>query len=98
MSHKTSPVMEPSQGQIGTDSSRYRVVIYNDDVTPMDEVVVALMLATDCDAEEAYIEMWEAHNFGQSNVHFAAEDECQDIADLISVIGIQTDVFPEWSE
>lgn len=64
----------------------------------MDEVVDILMEATGCDAEEAYIEMWEAHHFGQAAVHFASESACQGIAGIISTVGVVTEVAREWND
>ncbi len=78
--------------------NRYRTVIFNNDHTPMDTVIYVLMLATDCDAEEAAIEMWEAHHFGQANVHFASQTECTQAAKVIERAGIRTEVLPEWND
>ena len=46
-------------------SGRWMTVIYNDDHTPMDLVVLTIMVATRCDAKEAEIETWEAHTYGK---------------------------------
>jgi len=77
---------------------RFRTVIFNNDYTPVDVVVIILIKATGCDAEEAAIEMWEAHNFGQANVHFASQTECQRAADIIESVGVKTEVLPEWND
>ncbi len=74
------------------------VVLFNDDHTPMDNVIEVLMRATGCDMQEAYIEMWEAHTFGKCSVHFAGKSECEDAASVISSIGLQTEVTIEWPE
>jgi len=81
-----------------TQTRRYRTIIFNNDFTPMDVVVMALIRATGCDAEEAAIEMWEAHHFGQANVHFASQKECEEAADIIGNAGIKTEVKPEWED
>ena len=81
-----------------TQTRRYRTIIFNNDFTPMDVVVMALMRATNCDAEEAAIEMWEAHHFGQANVHFSTRTECEEAANIIASVGVKTEVKPEWDD
>lgn len=79
-------------------SERYRTVIFNNDFNSMDEVVVTIMLATNCSMDEAYMEMWEAHHFGQADIHFAAQPECERVAAIVGSIGIKTEVHPEWKD
>jgi len=79
-------------------TGRWMVVIYNDDVTPYDIVIFALMRATSCGRREAEIETWEAHTFGKAPVHFASKVECEQAAAIISSIGVKTEVCPEWEE
>ncbi len=79
-------------------SARFRTVIFNNDHTDMDTVVAILIEATGCDVQEAAIEMWEAHHYGQANVHFASELECRRAADLIETVGVKTEVLPEWND
>ncbi len=74
------------------------VVIYNNDHNSMDEVVAILMKATGCSADEAYIEMWEAHTYGKAPVHFSTRTECEIVASMIGTIGVKTQVRPEWEE
>lgn len=88
------PVLEPSI----VGSSRWMVVIYNNDETSMEDVVLVLMAATGCDAEEAYMEMWEAHHYGKAPVHFAQEQECHEVARVISTVGVKTTVQKEWED
>ncbi|MGV3615943.1 MAG: ATP-dependent Clp protease adaptor ClpS [Fimbriimonas sp.] len=93
-------VIEP---EIGDSTSakgggRWMVVIYNNDTNDIDEVIDAVMRATGCDPEEAFIETWEAHHFGKAPVHFASKPECEDAASVISAIGVRTEVSPEWED
>jgi ATP-dependent Clp protease adapter protein ClpS len=74
------------------------VVIYNNDYNSFDEVIEILMRATRCDAQEAGIEAWEAHTFGKAPVHFGGRQECDQAALVISSIGIETEVAPEWED
>jgi ATP-dependent Clp protease adaptor protein ClpS len=94
-----SPVLEPqiSDGD-GLGQGRWMVVIYNNDHNSMEEVMSVLMHATGCDAEEAYIEMWEAHTYGKAPVHFADQEECGRVAAIIGSIGLTTTVCREWED
>jgi len=95
MSHS---LLDPEQ--IGADigAGRWMVVIYNNESNSMEEVVVILMSATGCNAEEAHIEMWEAHTFGKAPVHFADRAKCEDAAAIIASIGVKTEVALEWND
>lgn len=74
------------------------VVIHNNDTNSVQEVMLILMVATSCSADEAYMETWEAHTYGKAPVHFADRETCQDVAKVIETIGVLTDVCPEWNE
>ena len=91
-------VLQPEILGPGAQSGGWMVVMFNNDHTSMDTVIAVLMAATGCDMQEAYIEMWEAHTFGNAKVHFAGKDECEAAATLISSAGIQTEVALEWPE
>ena len=71
------------------------VLVHNNDTNTVEEVIKILMRATNCSKEEAYTETWEIHNLGKSVVHSASEEECKKVADVISSIGIKTDVYQE---
>lgn len=73
-------------------------VIFNNDHNTFPEVIAALMVATRCDADEASMEAWEAHTYGQAPVHFACKEDCDVAARIISRIGVKTDVRPEWTD
>jgi ATP-dependent Clp protease adapter protein ClpS len=95
----TAPVLEPEVGGPQTGGQgRWMTVIFNDDETEMGDVVAILMTATGCDEEEAYIEMWEAHTFGKAPCHFGTQEECEEVARIIAVIGVETEVVPEWED
>lgn len=71
------------------------VTVYNNDVNTYDEVMMVLMLATNCTSEEAYIEAWEIDHYGLCVVHRADESECRGAAEVIGAIGIQVEVTPD---
>jgi ATP-dependent Clp protease adaptor protein ClpS len=94
----TFPAFEPEIANADLLGERWMVVIFNNDTTPADAVLLILMQATKCDAEEAYMEMWEAHTFGKASVHFAPLAECEAVAELIETVGVKTEVKREWDE
>jgi hypothetical protein len=81
----------PGQGR----GDRWMVTVFNNEHNTYDEVIEVLMLATNCTEHEAYIETWEIDHLGRSNVHFAGEPECRDVAAIIGQIGIRVEVAPE---
>jgi len=86
-------IFDPSLG-----TGRWMVVIFNNDTTPMDDVIAILMRSTGCGMQEAYIETWEAHTFGKAPVHFSSQQECEIVAAMIATIGVRTQVRREWDE
>ena len=79
-------------------SGRWMTVIFNNDHTPMDLVVLTIMVATNCEATEAEIETWEAHHYGKAPIHFASESECNQVASVLQSIGVKTEVRLEWED
>jgi ATP-dependent Clp protease adaptor protein ClpS len=79
-----------------TSEGRWMAVIFNNDTNSMEEVIEALISATGCDEEEAYMEAWEAHTYGKAPVHFATFDECQEVCACLAPIGLKTEVAKEW--
>lgn len=93
---QTSTQIAPNESVVQT--GRYMTLIFNNDITPMDEVIAVLMVATGCDFEEAAIETWEAHHFGKAAVHFADKEECSTVATIVGSIGVETEVKREWED
>jgi ATP-dependent Clp protease adaptor protein ClpS len=89
------PIFESEASQ---HSDAWMVVIYDNDTNSCEEVVMILMIATHCDAEEAAIEMWEAHTFGKASVHFSTKEECEEVASVIATIGVRCEVTKEWMD
>lgn len=98
MRSSISPQVTPLHSDSQTSLGRYMVIIFNNDYTPFDIVIAILMESTGCDESEASIEAWEAHTFGKTPVHFSSEKECQAIANIISSVGIATEVKKEWDD
>jgi ATP-dependent Clp protease adaptor protein ClpS len=70
------------------------VTVYDNEYNTYDEVMMILMAATGCSAQEAYIEAWEIDHLGKAVVHNSSEDDCRMAASIISEIGIQVEVSP----
>lgn len=94
----SNPTLEPSVSLPESRVGRWMVVIFNNPHNTVDEVIDILIRATGCSFDEASIETWEAHNLGSAAVHFAAQAECERVAGMISKIGVQTEVRPEWDD
>lgn len=95
MSHT---VLDPQELEGSKTSGRWMVTIFNNPTNTVDEVIGILVDATVCDLEEASIETWEAHTFGKAPVHFSNKETCDDVARIISSIGVRTEVSREWEE
>lgn len=94
-----SQILEkPEVGTPGVGTGRWMVTIFNDDHTPVDLVIFALLRATGCTYREAEMEVWEAEKFGKAPVHFADKNECDAAATIIGSIGVKTEVTPEWND
>jgi ATP-dependent Clp protease adapter protein ClpS len=70
----------------------WNVTVYDNDYNTYEEVMMILMAATGCSAQEAYIEAWEVDHLGKSVVHVSSQDDCRIAASIISEIGIQVEV------
>jgi ATP-dependent Clp protease adaptor protein ClpS len=55
----------------------YRVIIQNDDVTPMDFVVLVLLTVFELDIERAMTVMYDAHNNGRALVRTLPLEDAQ---------------------
>lgn len=91
-------LLEPNETIANAGAGRWMVVIFNNETNSMEEVVEILMTATACTAEEAEVEMLEAHMLGKASVHFASKSECDEVAAVIGSIGVKTEVSKEWTD
>lgn len=73
----------------------WTVTVFNNDHNTYEEVMVVLMLATGCTAEEAYIEAWEIDHLGKCMVHRSSQEECESAAQVIASIGIRVVAEPD---
>jgi ATP-dependent Clp protease adaptor protein ClpS len=79
-----------------SNGDRWKAVIFNNETNSVEEVVYALILATKCEVEEAYVETWEAETYGKAPVHFASYEECAKVCRSLSTIGLKTELAKEW--
>ena len=70
----------------------WMVTVYDNPYNTFDEVIEILIRATKCSHTEAEMETWEIHNLGKSIVHSGSNEVCQTVADIISSIGVDTEV------
>lgn len=70
----------------------YIVTVFDNDYNTVVEVITILMIATQCDLEEAQMETWEIHHLGRSVVHRASFEDCLAAAEIIRTIGIHVEV------
>ncbi|MBX3114815.1 MAG: ATP-dependent Clp protease adaptor ClpS [Fimbriimonadaceae bacterium] len=93
----SSPVAEPEliSSQSDKTGGGWLVTVFNNETNTYLEVVAILMIATGCDAEEAYIETWEIDHYGQCSVHRASQSECEKAAEIIATIGIHVEAEPD---
>lgn len=91
-------IVLPDLSATPVKSAGYKVTMFNNETNSFDEVITILMIATDCSVDEAEIEAWEAHTYGQAHVHFSSKENCDEVAQIISSIGVATEVTLEWPE
>ncbi len=90
-------LQQPDISENGT-SGRWMTLIFDNDHTPLELVILTLIVATKCDVQEAEMEAWEAQAYGKAPVHFSTETECQAVAQMMENIGVKTAVQPEWDD
>ena len=72
----------------------YNCILFNDENHSMDEVVLQLMKAINCDASKAVEIMMEAHNKGRAVVITSHKEKCEHVADVLEEIRLGTKVEP----
>jgi len=73
----TSPGLSPVEETGSRLARRYRVLVHDDDVTPMDFVVQVLVAIHRLDAERAVEVMLEAHHTGLALVRVIGLEEAE---------------------
>ncbi len=63
---RPSPSAQPAAETTAVIDHGWKVVIFDDDVTPMEVVILGLQKAVGLSIEVAEMVMWEAHNSGSA--------------------------------
>ena len=69
------------------------VILYNDDWHTFDEVIVQLMLATNCSEKKAEGHAFEVHNLGKSRVYDGLLEDCLSVSAILEEIALKTEVI-----
>jgi ATP-dependent Clp protease adaptor protein ClpS len=76
----------------GSDGDGYRVILYNDDHTPVDLVIEQVMKATSCTPEKAVQITLEAHESGRAVCFRGSRGKCHEVARVLREIRLQCEV------
>ncbi len=87
---------ELSPVELDSTGEKWIVTVYNNESNTYEEVMTILMIATNCDADEAYMETWEIDHLGRSVVHRGDELDCSRVATVIGTIGIHVEAGPDF--
>ncbi len=82
----------PRPDEPTTTGSNYRVVLYNDDHTPIDAVVKQIIKATECSLIKATKIMLEAHHKGRAVCFRGAKEKCHKVVAILREIRLQCEV------
>ena len=77
MASSPAPVLQEKPQTKQRYSRRWRVIGHNDDVTPMDFVVMILIDIFNKDPEMAYHLMMEVHETGASTFYVGTREACE---------------------
>ena len=70
----------------------WNVIVFNDEVHSMQEVVIQIMRATECDARKATKLMLDVHLKGQAMVKAGSHEECFKVRRILEEIDLLTDM------
>ena len=70
----------------------WRVIVYNDDIHTFEEVIVQLMKATRCSAEQAERHAWTIHTEGKDCVYEGDFEDCFRVQGILREIQLVTEI------
>lgn len=70
----------------------WRVILYNDDIHSFDEVILQLIKATGCTAQEAEAHAWTVHTEGKDTVYEGSFEECFRVQGVLREIQLVTEI------
>lgn len=71
-----------------------RVILFNDEDHTFDEVIIQIIRATGCGAEEAELLTLEVHHRGKAMVYSGPLDVCLRVSSVLEEISLHTHI--EW--
>ena len=77
MNTSNSTLLEPKVKTSRSFSPRWRVIGHDDDVTPMDYVMMVLMDLFHKASDDAYKLMMEVHETGSTSFYFGTREACE---------------------
>ena len=82
----------PDLDNSDTDTGAYRVILYNDDWHPMDQVVEQVMKACECGKIKAIKITLDAHRKGRAVCYKGGKGKCHNVAKILREIRLQCEV------
>ena len=82
----------PRPDEPGSGGSNYRVILYNDEIHSLDEVVIQLMKATECEIEEAVLITLEVDSKGRAVCFRGERGKCHQVTRILREIRLQCEV------
>ena len=82
-------VEEVTEERIATP---WRVIVYNDEVHTFEEVIVQLIKATGCSAEQAEQHAWTIHKEGKDCVYEGDFEDCFRVQGILREIQLVTEI------
>ncbi|GIV02597.1 MAG: hypothetical protein KatS3mg015_1427 [Fimbriimonadales bacterium] len=79
-------------------TGRFRTVVLQTGGVSLRTTATALIFATGCGLEDAYIGSWEVGHLGRCDAFFGSQVECCAVASILSIFGLKTEVRPEWEQ
>ena len=78
------------------DAKPARSILYNDDWHTFEDVILQLIKATGCSAEQGEAHAWTIHTTGKSVVFEGRRDDCEKVAQILREIRLQVEV--DWDD
>ena len=75
-----------------TDTGAYRVILYNDDWHPLDQVIEQVMKACECGKLKAIKITLDAHRKGRATCYKGGKGKCHKVAKVLREIRLQCEV------
>ncbi|HOL81214.1 MAG TPA: ATP-dependent Clp protease adaptor ClpS [Ignavibacteriales bacterium] len=73
----------------------FSVILFNDNFHTFEEVILQLIKALKCSAQEAFQKTLEAHNNGKAKVYTGELSNCLNVSSILEEIALRTQVVSE---